>query len=42
LPPALRSAQSLSYYPARLGNPVLLTVNDEMMQVDVFPPHCYL
>ncbi len=21
---------------------VLLSINDEMMQVDVFPPHCYL
>ena len=30
------------YYAARLGNPVLLAVDDELMQMDVFPSHCYL
>ncbi len=30
------------YYAARLGHPVLLSMNDEMMQVDVLSLHCYL
>ncbi|GEM_PF-6902638 len=25
-----------------LGNPILLTVDDEMVQVNILPPHCQL
>ncbi|KOP22556.1 hypothetical protein AMR41_30815 [Hapalosiphon sp. MRB220] len=29
-------------YPTWLDNPVLLTADDEMMEVNIFPPHCQL